>query len=404
MTSFVYQVRESNGTISSGVLSANDMIEASRQLRQDGNVIVSLQEERRALSGTENAPRKKRIRSDDVIYFATQLAVMVDTGVPLSEALDAISSQCEHPSMKSVIEDLSLQVKGGSAFSAALESHPKVFDTLFVAMMRASEASGRMGEILQEVSEYMARQREIRNQVKGAMTYPLCMLVFCILVVVGMMLFILPRFENIYAGKGAALPIPTRMLLGMSKGLLTYWPAVLAVMIGGGVAAWYYLRRPAGKIFLDRVKIHMPILGPMYRKAFMARSLQTMATMVETGVSMIEGLSITAQVAGNYFYAKIWTDLIEAVKGGSSISEQLYECPLMPRTVVQMISAGEKSGRLSEVMDRLSQFCEKDLSVSVKTVTQMIEPLMIMIMGAVVGGIALALLLPIFSISKVVAH
>ncbi len=349
-------------------------------------------------------PSRKRVKRQDVIFFATQLAVMVDTGVPLSEALDAIAEQTEHPTLKEIIEDLSEQVKGGVEFSAVLEKYPKLFDKLFVSLMRAAEASGTMGAMLQRVSEYMEQEMDTRRRVKGAMTYPLCMLGFCVLVVVGLLVFILPRFEKIYSGKGAVLPLPTRILLGMSNGLVDYWPLVLgalALTVGGLV---YYFRTPTGRMTLDWVRIHVPILGPMYRKSCMARSMRTMATMVTSGVSMLEGIEITGRVSGNHYYKQVWDRLSERVMQGATLSDELNRSDLVPPTIAQMVSAGERTGKLADVMNRIAGFCEADLKTAVKTVTSMIEPLMIIIMGLLVGGIALALLLPIFSISKVVAQ
>ncbi|MCK4601648.1 MAG: type II secretion system F family protein, partial [Phycisphaerae bacterium] len=215
--------------------------------------------------------------------------------------------------------------------------------------------------------------------------------------------FVLPRFEKIYAGKGAALPLPTRILLGLSAGILSYWPFILGGLTALCVGGYLYLRTPGGKKFLDWVRINMPIIGSMYRKACLARSLRTMATMISTGVSILEGLAITAQVAGNYFYSNIWLGLSQRVQEGSTLSEQLFQCPLVPRSLSQMIAAGERTGRLATVMERVAGFCEDDLKVAVKTVTQMIEPVMIIMMGLIIGGIAMALLLPVFSVSKMMA-
>ncbi len=349
-------------------------------------------------------PRPKKVKRDDVIYFATQLAVMVDTGVPLPEALDSIAEQTEHIGLKLVVHDLSEHVKGGTSFSGALERHPRVFSRLFIALMRASEASGTMGQMLTRASEYMQQERDIRKKIKGAMTYPIVMLSFCVLVVIALLVFILPRFEKIYEGKDAVLPVPTRALLAMSNGIITYWPLILAGAILTGVGAFLFFRSPSGKRAMDKVRISLPVIGPMYRKAYLARAFRTMSTMVSTGVAMLDGLQITAAAAGNQFYAKVWHDVGDAVERGSSVSEELFEHDLVPRTVTQMISAGERSGRLAMVMDRVAKFCEEDLEVAVKTVTNMIEPIMIVVMGTIVGGIAMALLLPIFSISKVVAH
>jgi type IV pilus assembly protein PilC len=323
--------------------------------------------------------------------------------VTISEALDAIADQAHHPSMKAVVTDLSMQVKGGVAFSSALERSPRVFSRLFVALMRASEASGSMGTMLQRASDYLKQERETVKRVKGAMIYPICMLSFCALVVIGLLVFILPRFEKIYAGKGAILPLPTRILLGISHVLIGYWPLVLAGLVGAIVGLCFFFRCEAGKKMLDTVRIRMPLIGKMYRKAYLARSLRTMATMVSTGVNVLEGLAITAKVAGNRHYEKIWKSVAEHAREGSSLSEELGRHALIPPTVSHMVAAGEKAGKLANVMERVADFCDEDVKVAVKAVTSLIEPAMIITMGLLIGGIAMALLLPVFSLSSLVS-
>lgn len=353
------------------------------------------------------APRiisRIKAKRDDVIFFTTQLAVMVETGVTLSEALDAIGEQAHQPDMKALVEDLSGQVKSGVPFSAALERHPRSFSRLIVALMRASEASGTMGQMLRRAADYMAQERETVKRVKGAMIYPLCMLAFCLLVVTALLIFILPRFEKIYAGKSAILPAPTRFLLDLSRGIIGYWPLVLAGLAAVAVSLFFFFRSERGSAFLHAVRIHTPIIGQMYRKAYLARSLRTLATMIATGVSILEALEIAAQVAGNRYYAGVWSSVAEQAKEGSSVSEELARHDLVPRTVVHMVAAGERSGQLAQVMHRIADFSEEDVRVAVKAVTSLIEPAMIIIMGAVIGGIAMALLLPVFSLSRIVAR
>jgi len=371
------------------------------QLRKPGRVVLSLKEQTR--DDVPPAPLR-RIGQDDILYFANQLAVMVDTGVPLTEALDAIAAQSDHTGMKAMLESIAERVKGGEEFSRALERYPKQFSKLFVAMMRASEASGTMGVMLRRVCDYMAQERETVKRVKGAMVYPVCMLVFCTIVVISLLVFVLPRFQTVYKSRGAILPAPTQFLLSVSDGLCTHWPTLLGLVAVAGVSAGVMLRSPRGQAFMDGLRIRLPVIGPMYRKACISRSLRTMATMVSTGVSVLEGLKITASVAGNVHYEKIWRDLSERIKEGAGMADELFKCPLVPRTVSQMISAGERTGRLGDVMNRLADFCDEDLKIAVRTLTTMIEPTMIILMGLLIGGIALALLLPVFSISKVMAH
>ncbi|GAF80621.1 unnamed protein product, partial [marine sediment metagenome] len=303
-----------------------------------------------------------------------------------------------------MIEDISDQVKGGDEFSTALENYPKVFSKLFVALMRASEISGTMGKMLQRVSEYMHQERETRKAVKGAMAYPAFILSFCLLVVIGLLLFVLPRFEKIYAGKGALLPLPTRVLLGFSRAFVSYWPFILGATAAIVVGLYLYLRSAGGKILLDKIRINIPVLGPMYRKVYLARSLRTMATMVSTGVGMLEGLSLTAEVAGNHFYSRVWTNLADSAREGGVLSDELRRSKLIPPTVAQMVSAGERTGKLDVVMNRVAGFCEEDVKAAVGTMTRLVEPAMIIIMGLIVGGISIALLMPVLSISKIVAH
>ena len=336
--------------------------------------------------------------------MATQLSVMVDTGVPLADALESIAEQSARPGMKALVGDICEMVKGGCEFSTALQKYPKIFGQLFIALMRASEVSGTMGVMLTRVSEYLQQERDTRKKIAGAMTYPICMLSFSVLVVVGLLTFVMPRFEKIYSGKGVLLPLPTRILLGLSGGIIHYWPFILVGVLGLVVGLVWYFRSAAGRRTIDAVRVYTPIVGGMYRKNYLARSLRTMATMISTGVSILEGLEITAAVVGNHYFARIWIAVGERIKEGANLSAELRECKLIPPSVTAMVAAGEKTGKLGPVMNRVAGFCEEDLGVAVKSVTTMIEPLMIIVMGFVIGGIAMALLLPIFSISKVVAH
>jgi type IV pilus assembly protein PilC len=406
MPTYSYQVRDQNGKTARGTLTAPNLDNASRALRRDGGTIVSLQpQEKPELQDRDLAvSHGRRVKRDDVIYFCTQLAVMVDTGVPLADALDSIASYTKHLTLRAVVEDLSVRVKAGAEFSSALEAHPKIFSRLFVASMRVAEASGTMGPMLQRLSEYLEQERETRKRVKGALVYPILLLCFCTLVVLGLLLFVMPKFEKIYANKGVPLPAPTQVLLGFSTALVTYWPVLIFGLVIAVTLLWVYFQSSGGHRFIDRVRISMPLLGPMYRKAYLARSLRTMATMISSGVSMLDCLRLSAEVAGNSYYAEVWDDVAEHVKEGAAVSDRLgAHADLIPATVTQMVSAGEKTGQLAKVMNRVAGFCESDLRASVKAVTTLLEPLVIVIMGLIVGGIAIALLLPVFDISRVVA-
>ena len=401
MVSYTYQVRDGSGQLSTGTIRARNADAAHDALSDQGKDVVGLSPAPTLAVGQK---KPKKVRQDDIIFFANQLAVMVDAGVPLSESLDSIGQSTEHAGLQALIADLSEQVKGGFEFSTALQRHAKVFGELFISLVRASEVSGTMGPMLQRAGVYMAEARDTRKQVKGALIYPVSMLVFCVLVVVGLLVFILPRFESIYSGKGKLLPAPTRILMSASRGIIEYWPFILVGLAGAITGIVMYGRTDAGRRTKDWILIKMPVLGPMSRKAALARSLRTMSTMVTTGVSMLEGLEITARVAGNIFYNEIWTGLAARVREGSTLAQPLFEVPLIPRPIAQMIDAGERTGKLGHVMDRVATFCEDDLKIAIKAVTSMIEPIMIIVMGIIVGGVAMALLLPIFKMSKMMSQ
>ena len=404
MPQYAYQVRDAAGSSSRGVMSAANSTEASRVLRGEGSVILDLQEQADTVVPTRTGQAsRKRAKRDDVIFFANQLAVMVDTGVSLPDALDGIAEQVVQDSFREVLEGISEEVKTGVDFSTALAKYPRIFGRLFVAMVKASEASGTMGKMLQRISKYLEQQRQIRKRVMGAIMYPTGMLSFCVIVVICMLTFVLPRFERIYEGRSAALPAPTRFLLGLSGVLTDHWMLLLGVLAVASVGGYFFFRRPEGKIVLDRMRIKAPVVGKIHQRACMARSLRTLSTMVTTGVSMLESMEITAEVSGNYYFTRIWRGLGEKLKEGASLSEEMTNYPLIPSCVCQMVSAGEQTGKLSAVLDRIATFCEEDLDTIIRSATSLIEPAMIIIMGLIVGGVAMALLLPVFSLSKVVA-
>ena len=402
MPSFVYQVKDASGGSSTGLLQAPSIDDASRMLRGDGKIVVDLHEQSRMASAP--SARLRRVRPDDILYVTNQITVMVETGVPLTEALDGIVEQTTHTGVKAVIGDIAEQVKSGVEFSTALARHPKHFGDLYVNLVRASEVSGTMGTMLERLCQYQRAQRETRKQIRGAMLYPAVLLSFSVLVLVAMMTFVLPRFESIYGGKSAVLPLPTRLLLGTSRFMIQNG-VLLAILTAGTIMglAWY-LRSPPGKAMMDKIRLRLPVLGPLYEQIYISRSMRTLATMLASGVSVLDGIHITAAVVGHIQFRDMWLAVGERLKEGRTLTEQMMASPLIPRNVAQMVASGEKTGKLPSVMNRIADFCDSDLKIGIKSMTALIEPVMIMIMGAIVGGIAISLLLPIFSISKVVAH
>lgn len=350
-----------------------------------------------------------KVKPVELILFTTQLSVMLDSGVVLSDALDAIAEQAENGAFRAVIVDVAEKVKGGESFSKILSGYPKIFNTMFISMVRASEASGKMVEMLLVLSSYLSFESETRKSIKGALTYPFVMALMAVAATGTMMFFVLPRFMKIYETKGAALPKITQVLVGFSKliGNFRVMTGVVTSAIFIGIGLYYFAKTLTGRRVIDFVKIHTPILGTMFVDLVVTRSMRIMSTMVNTGVSLLDSIEVIRGCCENYYFQRLWTTAIEKIRDGYQFSESIVISPagqLIAPSIIQMLRAGEKSGKLGEVCDKVSVFYEKKLEASIKSVMALIEPLMITVLGGIIGTIAIALLLPVFRISSVIAH
>ncbi|UCD53579.1 MAG: type II secretion system F family protein [Phycisphaerales bacterium] len=350
-----------------------------------------------------------RVKSGDLILFTTQLAVMLDSGVILSDALDAIAEQAGDARFKAVILDVSERVKGGDTFSRALTYYPYIFDSMFISMVQASEASGKMVEMLGVLTSYLNFEADTRKRVLGALTYPLIMVLMAIAATGTLMFFVLPRFMRIYESRGAALPKLTRVLVHVSQiiGDFEMLTGIVTTIIVLGVFVYYWAHSAAGRRVLDAVKIRMPVIGTMFTDMVVTRSMRIMATMVNTGVRLLDAIRVIEGCIDNYYFQQLWSQVDEKIQDGYQLSESILvaeDGDLIAPGIIQMLRAGEKSGKLGEVCDKISLFYEKKLEASIRSVMTVIEPLMITILGAIIGTIAIALLLPVFKVSSVMAH
>lgn len=403
---FSYTARDQNGQSISGIVSALTQHEAMRMLRTEGKYILDIKP-CRAVSETtiSNAVGSAtgRIRKDEVINFTLQLSVMVDTGVPLSDALTALAEQSSSPNFTAVVKQILSDVQGGKDFSSALERYPKVFPKYYVSLVKASEISGTMGRMLRRLSDYLISQREIVKKVRGAMIYPAFMFIMCIGTTIFLLTQVLPKFTAIFASRKAALPVPTQILIAVSHSLTQYWHFWVGGILLAIIFLTWFLKTKNGRRAFDWLKLNIPIFGGMFHKLYLSRSLQTLSTMLDSGVQVLDGLAIVKEVSGNTYYAALWEDVRNKIQTGQQFSDPLLRSSLVPRSISQMIASGEKTGELPSVMSRISGFLEEDLRNAIKTTTQFIEPVMIGMMGLIIGGVAIAMLLPILTISKVMA-
>lgn len=393
---YKYKVRDPLNTIHDGTIEAGNVEEATQLLRRDGFVVLELTEFEDDTPGL--FPRA--VTRNEIVFFTNQLAVMVDTGITLATALQGILEQEKNPTLKRTLKELKKAVEGGEDFSVALSKFPKYFDKTYISLIKASEATGTLGPMLQRIADYLRKELETRGKVKASLAYPGIMLFLAVAVTIFLLVYILPQFTPMFQSKNMKLPTATVIMMAASDTLLNYW---WAWMIGGAgaIAGFIYGRRtePGRKIW-DKIMIAAPLIGPMNRKVVISRSIRTLGTMLTSGIPMLESLRLSSEVSGNYWYEELWKGVSVQVTSGSQVCEALRGNPLFPPMLVQMISAGEQTGRLGPILERVSNYYDSEVDVSLKSVTSMLEPIMITVMGGVVGSIGMALLLPIFKLSS----
>jgi type II secretory pathway component PulF len=338
----------------------------------------------------------------DILNFTNQLAVMIRAGISLQDSLESIAEQNDNQKFRAIIIDLKNQIEEGKSFSQALALYRNVFGDLYVNMIIAAEISGSLSSMLQKLVEYLDQEAETRSQVRGATVYPIIIAVMAVAVVIFLLCFVLPRFTAIFAGKEHLLPTPTKALMASSAFLRGYWFIVIPT-VGTAVAGFFYfIRTNVGRLWWDKTKLLLPLLGRLCRSLYITRSMHTMGVLTSAGVPILDTISITAQIAGNKLYRDMWLSVQNQVRQGKKIASSLVGCTLMPSNVVQMIRSGEESGTLSDVLRDVSEYYARELKTVIKTTVSMIEPVMIVIMGVVVGFIAMSIILPIFKMSSAV--
>lgn len=409
LSTYAFRARDAAGNVLTGTLSAASADEVGARLRAEGKFVLAVNDNAMQLSAAVHDRRFRRndtarkVRREDVISFCQQLSVMLETGVPLTEGLDSFAQQSSNKAFCEVLANLRDAIHSGEALSVAMSRWPRVFPNMMISLMKASEASGTMAEMLGRVGEYLGKERRTARQIKGALGYPLFMMGTAVVMTVFLMAFVLPRFAKIYEMRSAQLPGPTRILLSMSHFVTSqypiYGPIIGAVVIG--LAIW--VRHPSGKRAADWLRLHVPILKKMFSQLYITRAARTMATLLASGVNLLDIINICRGVTNNVSYNKLWDDMERGVREGKQISDAVFAAKFIPRNVASMIASGERSGRLSQVMERIAAFSEEELDAAVKSVTAYIEPCMIIFMGLMVGTVAMALLLPIFSMGKVLS-
>ncbi len=407
MPNYRYQIKTSSGQTQVGVVAADTAATAATILRNQGSHVLSLSP---VTAGLDTAGFMAKFREMNagkpnqkhVLDFTTQLAVMIRAGINLRAALDGIADQTTHIGFKKVISQLKADVEGGKQFSEAIARYPKLFNPLYVNMVRASEMSGSFSKMLDRIAGYITQQIETQKMVVGAAIYPAIIGTLAVGVTVFLLTFVLPKFASVFEGKEDVLPWATKFLLGLSAFMVANWYLLIGGIAALGGVLYAFLKTEVGSFWFDKFKLSVPIVRSMFRSLYISRSLQTMGQLINAGVPMLDTLAITGEISGNQIFKGLWRKVHSSVKQGKKVTQPLQAANVLPRAVVQMIAAGEESGKLGEVLDEISVYYAKQLKDNIKAVTGMIEPIMILAMGTVVGFIAMAIILPIFKMSQIV--
>jgi type IV pilus assembly protein PilC len=401
---YAYKVRDRAGKLLEGTLDADNQQLLIGKLRSMGYMPIDIQQQNQAAMSKElKVPFiGNRVKVKDVAVMSRQFATMINSGLSLLRALNILAEQTESRPLAMIINQVRIDVEKGSALSAALARHPKAFSRLYVAMVRAGEVGGVLDSVLLRLAETIEKQVELRRKVRSAMTYPIVVMVLVLLIVTGMLLFIIPMFKGLYKELGGTLPLPTLILLQVSSIVRTFWYLLFGGLFGTIWAFRKWVKTENGRKKWDVVKLKLPVVGLLTKKTALARFSRTLSALVRSGVPILESLDIVAETSGNNVVSIAVLDTQFAVKSGEPMSQRLEQHAVFPPMVVQMMAVGEETGALDEMLDKIADFYDQEVEATVEALTSLIEPLLIVVMGACVGGMVISLYLPMFNIIKLI--
>ncbi|RJP30340.1 MAG: type II secretion system F family protein [Actinobacteria bacterium] len=396
---YSYRVRDRQGKIISGKLEADNETSVSQRLREMGYFVIGVEEERVSLRKKELHIFRPKVKTKDITVFTRQFATMINAGLPLVKCLNILAEQTESPALTEVIADVQHEVEMGRSLSEALAKHPDTFKELYTSMVKAGEIGGVLDDVLLRIATTLESEDEIKRRIKSAMTYPIAMFAISVLLLVVMLVFVVPAFEKMFKEMGATLPFLTKTIMSVSHFLVSWKGAIVIVLlIIGMVYLLRWIKTPSGRRKLDALKLKLPVFGSLFHKMSISRFSRTLGTLVASGVPILQALEITSKTVGNVLVSEAVENVRAGVKEGDSIAKPLGQSPLFPPMVTQMLAIGEETGALDTMLNKVSDFYDSEVSATVEALTSLLEPLLIVFLGLVVGTIVIALYMPIFSL------
>jgi type IV pilus assembly protein PilC len=406
MAIFVWEGRTAQGKIVKGdSLDAPNLEAALARLREQRIRPISnkVREKGKGLDKEISIPGfGEKVSTKDVSLATRQLATMIDAGLPIVQCLDILAQQSESKLMRNTIAAVKRDVEGGSTLADALRKHPKIFDDLYVNMVEAGEAGGILNTILNRIALFIEKANRLKKKVKGAMIYPVAIVLVAIIVVSVLMIFVIPVFAELYGSMGKALPAPTQICINISNVFVAYWWLMLAAGIGVVMAISFYYKTPHGHMNIDRLLLRLPVIGDLLRKVAIARFSQNMALLLSSGVPILDGLAITGKTAGNKVVEKAIMDSRVSISQGRTVAEPLRESKIFPPLVCQMVAVGETTGGLDAMLRKVAELYEEEVDDAVNNLTAMMEPAIMVVLGVILGGLVVAMYLPIFQMGSLV--
>jgi type IV pilus assembly protein PilC len=401
-TTYVYKVRDRAGRLVEGSLEAQNEQLVITKLREMGYVPLNVSAKARSTLSFEINLRKSKVSLKDVAVVSRQLATMLSSGLSILRALMILAEQTESKALAAVIGEMKLDIEQGWSLSQAVAKHRDVFPPIYLAMVRAGETGGVLDDVMLRLADTLEKQLELRGKIKSAMTYPIAVAAIVVLILTAMLLFVVPMFQSMYHDLHGTLPLPTRVLITASDVVTRVWWLLGLAAVGGTLLFRRWVATPEGRLAFDRFKLRLTIFGPLMRKTSLARFARTLASLIRSGVPIMQSFEIVGETAGNAVVAHAVTNARERVRLGESVSESLTGEEVFPPMVVQMIAVGEETGALDRMLEKIADFYDREVEATVNSLTSLIEPLLMVFMGVSVGGMVVALYMPMFQIINLV--